>query len=116
TTLEADPYLGRVLTGRIESGAITLNRQIKALSREGTEIERARATKLLAFRGLTRVPVERAEAGDIVAIAGLVTATVADTLCDLEIQQPIEASPIERTTLAVYNSVNDYLPSGREYD
>ena len=73
TTLEADPYLGRVLTGRIESGAITVNRQIKALSREGKTVERARATKLLAFRGLARVPVERAEAGDIVAIAGLQT-------------------------------------------
>src|ERR1700731_4061713 len=68
TTLEADPYLGRVLTGRIESGAVTVNRQIKALDREGRIVERARATKLLAFRGLARVPVERAEAGDLVAI------------------------------------------------
>ena len=70
TTLEADNYLGRVLTGRIESGAITVNRQIKVLNRDGKMVERARATKLLAFRGLARVPVERAEAGDIVAIAG----------------------------------------------
>jgi GTP-binding protein len=83
TTLEADPYLGRVLTGRIESGAITVNRQIKALSRDGRMVERARATKLLSFRGLARVPTERAEAGDIVAIAGLEEATVADTLCDI---------------------------------
>src|ERR1700733_3988233 len=74
TTLEADPYLGRVLTGRIESGAVNVNRPLKALSRDGVEIERARATKLFAFRGLARVPVERADAGDIVAIAGLVTA------------------------------------------
>ena len=86
TTLEADPYLGRVLTGRIESGAITVNRQIKALSRDGHVVERARATKLLAFRGLARVPIERAEAGDIVAIAGLEDATVADTLCDIEVE------------------------------
>src|ERR1017187_6529249 len=65
TTLEADPYLGRVLTGRIESGAITLNRPIKALARDGKIIERARATKVLSFRGLARVPIDRAEAGDI---------------------------------------------------
>src|ERR1051325_7382703 len=95
TTLEADPYLGRVLTGRIESGAITLNRQIKALDREGRVVERARVTKLLAFRGLARVPVERAEAGDIVAIAGLQTATVANTLCDLVVETPIAATPID---------------------
>ena len=71
TTLEADNYLGRILTGRIESGVITTNRNIKVLNREGEIIEKARVTKLLAFRGLARVPVERAEAGDIVAIAGL---------------------------------------------
>ena len=87
TTLEADPYLGRILTGRIEQGALTLNRNIKALSRDGKIVERARITKLLAFRGLARVPVERAEAGDIIAIAGLQTATVADTLCDIEVER-----------------------------
>src|SRR5216110_2369317 len=89
TTLEADPYLGRVLTGRIESGAINVNRVVKALNREGGEIERTRVTKLLAFRGLARVPIARAEAGDIVAIAGLQNATVADTLCDLNVNEPI---------------------------
>src|SRR5579871_2859830 len=114
TTLEADPYLGRVLTGRIESGAITINRQLKALSRDGAEIERARATKLLAFRGLARVPIERAEAGDIVAIAGLVTATVADTLCDLTVETPIFATPIDPPTLAMTVSVNDSPLAGRE--
>ncbi|HEX3432183.1 MAG TPA: translational GTPase TypA [Rhizomicrobium sp.] len=114
TTLEGDPYLGRVLTGRIESGAITVNRHLKALSRSGEEIERARATKLLAFRGLARLPVERAEAGDIVAIAGLVNATVADTLCDLEVQTPIEAPPIDPPTLAITISVNDSPLAGRE--
>ena len=116
TTLEADPYLGRVLTGRIESGAITINRHIKALSREGTIVERARATKLLAFRGLARVPVERAEAGDIVAIAGLQTATVADTLCDLQVETPIYATPIDPPTLAMTVSVNDSPLAGREGD
>ena len=116
TTLEADPYLGRVLTGRIESGAITVNRQIKALSREGKVVERARATKLLAFRGLARVPVERAEAGDIVAIAGLQTATVADTLCDIEVETPIFSNPIDPPTLAMTVSVNDSPLAGREGD
>ncbi|MGD0190552.1 MAG: translational GTPase TypA [Rhizomicrobium sp.] len=116
TTLEADPYLGRVLTGRIESGAMTINRPIKALSRDGQEIERARVTKLLAFRGLARVPVERAEAGDIIAIAGLSTATVADTLCDLVVEKPIEANPIDPPTLAITISVNDSPYAGREGD
>jgi GTP-binding protein len=116
TTLEADPYLGRVLTGRIESGAITVNRQIKALNRDGAVVERARATKLLAFRGLTRLPIERAEAGDIVAIAGLQTATVADTLCDISVETPIKANPIDPPTLAMTLSVNDSPLAGREGD
>jgi GTP-binding protein len=116
TTLEADPYLGRVLTGRIESGAVTVNRQIKALDRDGKIVERARATKLLAFRGLARVPVERAEAGDIVAIAGLETATVADTLCDVSVEMPIAATPIDPPTLAMTVSVNDSPLAGREGD
>src|SRR5215469_3088341 len=116
TTLEADPYLGRVLTGRIESGAITMNRQIKALSRDGRVIERARATKLLSFRGLARVPTDRAEAGDIVAIAGLENATVADTLCDIEVETPLAATPIDPPTLAITVSVNDSPLAGREGD
>src|SRR5258707_1629641 len=114
TTLEADNYLGRVLTGRIESGAITVNRQIKALNRRGETVERARATKLLAFRGLARVPVERAEAGDIVAIAGLQTATVADTLCDIVVEDAIQAQPIDPPTLAMTVSVKDSPLAGRE--
>jgi GTP-binding protein len=116
TTLEADNYLGRVLTGRIESGAITVNRQIKALNRDGEVIERVRVTKLLAFRGLARVPVERAEAGDIIAIAGLEEATVADTLCDLVVEEPIPANPIDPPTLAMTISVNDSPLAGREGD
>jgi len=116
TTLEADPYLGRILTGRIESGAVTINRNIKALSRDGKIVERARATKLLAFRGLARVPVERAEAGDIIAIAGLENATVADTLCDVEVETPIAATPIDPPTLAITVSVNDSPLAGREGD
>jgi GTP-binding protein len=116
TTLEADPYLGRILTGRIESGAITINRNIKAMNRDGKLIEKARATKVLAFRGLARVPVERAEAGDIVAIAGLTEATVADTLCDPEVNDPIYATPIDPPTLAVTMAVNDSPLAGREGD
>ncbi|MBV8977126.1 MAG: translational GTPase TypA [Alphaproteobacteria bacterium] len=116
TTLEADPYLGRVLTGRIESGAMTVNRVIKVLDRTAKEIERARVTKLLAFRGLARVPVARAEAGDIIAIAGLQIATVADTLCDMGVSEPIHATPIDPPTLAMTVSVNDSPLAGREGD
>jgi len=116
TTLEADPYLGRILTGRIEQGSINVNRVIKALDREGKEVERARATKLLAFRGLARVPIARADAGDIVAIAGLQAATVADTLCDLQVDRPIAANPIDPPTLAITISVNDSPLAGREGD
>lgn len=116
TTLEADPYLGRVLTGRIESGAMTVNRVIKVLDRDAKEIERARVTKLLAFRGLARVPVARAEAGDIIAIAGLQIATVADTLCDMGVSEAIHATPIDPPTLAMTVSVNDSPLAGREGD
>src|SRR5882724_5301552 len=116
TTLEADNFLGRILTGRIESGVITTNRNIKALNRGGEIIEKTRVTKLLAFRGLARVPVERAEAGDIVAIAGLEEATVADTLCDLTVTDPIPSHPIDPPTLAMTISVNDSPYAGREGD
>jgi len=116
TTLEAGNFLGRILTGRIESGIITTNRNIKALNREGEVIEKTRVTKLLAFRGLARVPVERAEAGDIVAIAGLEDATVADTLCDLNVDAPIPSHPIDPPTLAMTISVNDSPYAGREGD
>jgi GTP-binding protein len=116
TTLEADNFLGRILTGRIESGAMTVNRVIKVLNRDGKEIERARVTKLLAFRGLARVPVTRAEAGDIIAIAGLQIATVADTLCDMGVTEPIHATPIDPPTLAMTVSVNDSPLAGREGD
>ena len=80
--LEANPYLGRILTGRITSGTIKPNQTVKALARDGKLIETGRISKILAFRGLERVPLEEAEAGDIVAIAGLTKGTVADTFCD----------------------------------
>jgi GTP-binding protein len=116
TTLEADPFLGRILTGRIESGAVTIGRNIKALNAAGEIIEKTRVTKLLAFRGLARVPVERAEAGDIVAIAGLETATVADTLCDLTVTDAVPSHPIDPPTLSMTISVNDSPYAGREGD
>ena len=114
TMLDADPYLGRVLTGRVESGVLKTNTTIKSLSRDGTELERTRITKLLAFRGLERVPVESVSAGDIVAIAGFAEATVADTLCDLEVGEPLAAEAIDPPTWALTFSVNDSPLAGRE--
>jgi GTP-binding protein len=114
TMLDADPYLGRVLTGRVHTGRARMNMAIKALSRDGAAIEDARATKLLAFRGLERVPVDEVEAGDLIAIAGLTRATVADTLCDPAIQHPIPAPPIDPPTLSMTFSINDSPLAGRE--
>ncbi|MBL8699301.1 MAG: translational GTPase TypA [Alphaproteobacteria bacterium] len=114
TMLESDPYLGRVLTGRVHSGRARVNMAIKALTRDGDPIEDARATKLLAFRGLDRIPVDEVEAGDIIAIAGLTKATVADTLCDPAVTTPIAATPIDPPTLAMTFSINDSPLAGRE--
>ncbi|MPY76270.1 MAG: translational GTPase TypA [Alphaproteobacteria bacterium] len=116
TTLEADPYLGRVLTGRIHAGTVKHNMPIKALSRDGELREEGRITKLLAFRGLERVPVDEASAGDIVAVAGLSEATVSDTLCDYDADEPIEAQPIDPPTLAMTFSVNDSPLAGQDGD
>ena len=116
TTLEADPYLGRVLTGRIASGVIKQNTTIQALSREGEKLEETRITKLLSFRGLDRVPVDEAHAGDIVAIAGFQSATVADTLCDKSVNKPMDAQPIDPPTLAMTFSINDSPLAGTEGD
>jgi GTP-binding protein len=116
TTLESNPYLGRVLTGRIEQGSVRPNMTVKALSRSGQAIEQGRITKVLAFRGLERVPVEEAAAGDIVAIAGLSKATVADTLCDPAVTAPIAADPVDPPTLAMTFSINDSPLAGQEGD
>lgn len=116
TTLEADPYLGRVLTGRIASGRIKLNQQVKGLSRDGNVIEQFRASKLLAFRGIERVTVNEAEAGDIICIAGMEKVTVADTICVPEVTEPLEAQPIDPPTLAMIFSVNDSPLAGTEGD
>ena len=116
TTLEADAYLGRILTGRILSGTIKPNQTIKALSREGKLIETTRVTKVLAFRGLERTAVDVGEAGDIVAIAGVTEATVADTLCDPSIETPVPAQPIDPPTLTMTFRINDGPFAGQEGD
>ncbi|MDJ0944878.1 MAG: translational GTPase TypA [Kiloniellales bacterium] len=113
TTLESDPYLGRVLTGRIFSGSVRPNMTAKALSPDGKTVEQARITKVLGFRGLGRQGIEEAEAGDIVALAGFGTATVADTLCDLAVEEGLPAQPIDPPTLAMIFSINDSPLAGR---
>ena len=116
TTLEYDPFLGRILTGRIESGSVQMGQTVRTLSRDGKELERARLTKLLAFRGLNREPIERAEAGDLVCVAGLSKTTVADTICEQGVSEPIPARPISPPTMAMTVSVNDSPLAGREGD
>jgi GTP-binding protein len=116
TILEANPYLGRIVTGRISSGTIVPNQAVKVLDHQGKLIETGRVTKVLAFRGLERQPVDRAEAGDIVALAGLPSATVAHTICDPSIETPIPAQPIDPPTLAMTFRVNDSPLAGTEGD
>ena len=116
TTLEYDNYLGRVLTGRIQTGIAKVNMPVRAIQPDGNIIESGRLTKLLSFRGIERLPVEEAEAGDIVAIAGLTETTVADTICDPVIEIPLPAQPIDPPTLAMTFSVNDSPLAGREGD
>ncbi|MSP44634.1 MAG: translational GTPase TypA [Xanthobacteraceae bacterium] len=114
TILEANPYLGRIVTGRISSGSIKPNQAVKVLDYDGKLVETGRVTKVLAFRGLERVPVDEAEAGDIVALAGLPEATVAHTICDPSIEVPIHAQPIDPPTLAMTFRVNDSPLAGTE--
>ena len=116
TTLEADPFLGRLLTGRIVTGIARPGTTLKALSATGKEIERVRVSKVLAFRGLTRQPVDDARPGDIVAIAGFSKASVADTLCDLSVETALPSQPIDPPTLSVTISANDSPLAGREGD
>jgi GTP-binding protein len=114
TILEANPYLGRIVTGRITSGSVKPNQPVKVLDHDGKLIESGRITKVLAFRGIERVPVEEAEAGDIVALAGLPNATVAMTICDPSVEMPIPAQPIDPPTLAMTFRVNDSPLAGTE--
>ena len=116
TILEANPYLGRIVTGRITSGSVKPNQQVKVLDHDGKLMESGRITKVLAFRGLERTAVEEASAGDIVAIAGLPNATVAMTICDPLVEMPLPAQPIDPPTLAMIFRVNDSPLAGTEGD
>ena len=114
TIIESNPYLGRIVTGRIFSGSVKPNQAVKVLDREGKLIESGRVTKILAFRGLERVNLEDAEAGDIVALAGLPNATVAMTICDPAVETALPAQPIDPPTLAMTFRVNDSPLAGTE--
>ncbi len=114
TTLGADPFIGRILTGRVEAGRLTVGETIKALSRTGDKIEQFRVTKIQAFRGLAFQPIDVAEAGDIVTLSGMSKATVADTLCDLSVDTPLPAQPIDPPTISVTFGINDSPLAGRD--
>ncbi|AZL57667.1 translational GTPase TypA [Tabrizicola piscis] len=114
TTLSADPYLGRILTGRVESGRITTGTTLKSLSRTGDRLEQFRVTKILAFRGLTQTTIDEATAGDIVTLAGMTKATVADTLCAMEVDTALPSQPIDPPTITVTFGINDSPLAGRD--
>ncbi len=114
TTLSADPFIGRILTGRVEAGTLRAGETIKAISRDGEKIEQFRVSKVLAFRGLNQVAIDAAEAGDIVTLAGMSKATVADTLCALEIDVALPAQPIDPPTISVTFGINDSPLAGKE--
>ncbi len=114
TLLDRDNFLGRILTGKVQSGTVKVNSPIHALDRTGKIVEVGRASKLLAFQGLERVPVEEAYAGDIISIAGMTAATVANTIADPAVTEPLYAQPIDPPTLAMRFAVNDSPMAGRE--
>ena len=114
TTLGSDPFIGRLLTGRVESGTLRVGETVKALSREGERLEQFRVSKILAFRGLSQQAIDVAEAGDIVALAGMSKATVADTLCDPTVDAPLPAQPIDPPTISVTFGINDSPLAGRD--
>ena len=116
TILEADPFLGRIITGRIESGSVKANQTVKVLARNGSVVEQGRASKLLAFRGLERQAIEEAHAGDIIAVAGLSKGTVSDTFCDPSVHEPLAAQPIDPPTVTMSFLVNDSPLAGTEGD
>jgi GTP-binding protein len=116
TILEANPYLGRLVTGRITSGSVRPNQTAKVLDRDGNLIEQGRVSKVLAFRGLERQPIEEGTAGDIVSIAGLPAATVSHTICAPEVGAPLPAQPIDPPTLAMTFRINDSPLAGTEGD
>ena len=113
-TLGADPFVGRLLTGRIESGHVKVGQTIQSISRIGQKIEQFRVTKIQAFRGLQQQDIDEAFAGDIVSIAGMTKTTVADTLCALAVDEPLEAQPIDPPTITVTFGINDSPLAGRD--
>ncbi len=114
TLLDRDNFLGRILTGLVFSGSVKTNQAIHALDNEGNVIETGRASKIMTFRGLERVPTDEAVAGDIISIAGLTTATVSNTICDTSVSEPLHAQPIDPPTLSMRFAVNDSPMAGRE--
>ncbi|GLR48995.1 translational GTPase TypA [Shinella yambaruensis] len=116
TILEANPFLGRIITGRIHSGSIKPNQTVKVLGQDGQLIENGRISKILAFRGIERTAIEEAHAGDIVAIAGLTKGTVADTFCDPSVSEALKAQPIDPPTVTMSFIVNDSPLAGTEGD
>ncbi|CAN1500578.1 TypA Predicted membrane GTPase involved in stress response [Rhabdaerophilaceae bacterium] len=116
TLLEANPFLGRIITGKISSGSVKPNQAIKVIDRQGNLVETGRVSKILAFRGIERQPIEEGVAGDIVSIAGLVKGTVADTFCDPSVTEPIQAQPIDPPTVTMSFIVNDSPYAGTEGD
>ncbi len=116
TILEANPFLGRIITGRIHSGSIKPNQAVKVLGQDGKLIENGRISKILAFRGIERTAIDEAHAGDIVAIAGLSKGTVADTFCDPSVSEPLSAQPIDPPTVTMSFLVNDSPLAGTEGD
>jgi GTP-binding protein len=114
TLLDRDNFLGRILTGKVQSGTVKVNSPIHALDNDGKVVEAGRASKLLAFRGLERVPVDEARAGDIISIAGLAVATVSNTIADPSVTEPLHAQPIDPPTLSMRFAVNDSPMAGRE--
>jgi len=114
TTLSADPFIGRILTGRVEAGKLSVGETLKALSRTGERIEQFRVSKILAFRGLASTPIDQAVAGDIVTIAGMTKATVADTLCALDVDVALPAQPIDPPTISVTFGINDSPLAGKD--
>jgi GTP-binding protein len=114
TLLDRDNFLGRILTGKVQSGTVKVNSPIHAIDADGKVIETGRASKLMAYQGLERVPVEEARAGDIISIAGLTQATVANTIADPGVTEPLHAQPIDPPTLSMRFAVNDSPMAGRE--
>ena len=114
TTLGGDSFLGRVLTGRIEAGTLKTGQQLKAISINNELIENFRVNKILAFRGLKQQAIDTAQAGDIVSLAGMSKATVADTIADQSVEEPISAQPIDPPTITVTFGINDSPLAGRD--